>query len=167
MVIGRPVHHRRENLRDLAVLVGFSEARAGPARALAGLVLDRTIAKHQMRKIDRPLVRRRIGAGRHVAHVAQCAGVRDLLEVFRLYVFERFARARIDQIEQARKRITKPVASAAAMADLEDPAHLGIELLPIIEIGILPIDDVAIARLVGHATSSRLGGLTAVPRKSV
>ena len=66
--------------RERAVAVGLAEFAARPAHA-PFLVLDRAVAQHDMREIEIEFVRRHIGALRHEAHVAQRAGIGDLLVI--------------------------------------------------------------------------------------
>ena len=63
----------------------------------------------------------------------------------------------IDQIEQAREGIAEIEAAPAAVTDVEDAPHLGVELLGVGEVGIAPVDRVARGRFkaafAGHAVN--------------
>ncbi len=65
----------------------------------------------------------------------------------------------VDQREQARKRIAQIEAPPAAMTDVEDAPHLGVELRGIREIGVAPIECVARGRFkaafAGHGLELR------------
>ena len=153
-----PVHDRRKSAREPAVAVGLRKlpGRAGvaPARAAVGS----PVAQHEMGKIDVPLVRRRVGAHGHEAHVAERAGIRDRLEAGGVHGIE-LARLRlIDQVEQPRERITEIEAASAAVADVEDPPGLPLERLGVVELGVSPVYGMAEGRaLVGHRVGEIIG----------
>ena len=62
-------------------------------------------------------------------------------------MFDIFLGAGIDQVEQAREGIAEIEATPAAVTDVEDPAHLRIQLRRIGEVRILPADDLAGGRV--------------------
>ena len=76
----RPIGGAGDESRELAVAVGLGQFAVGEGYAVL-LRLDGAIAQDQMRKVDVEFMRRHIGAFRHEAHVAERAGVDDLLEI--------------------------------------------------------------------------------------
>jgi hypothetical protein len=137
-----PVGDRGDQTGELAVAVGLGQFASGEGNALV-LRLDRTIPQHQMGEVEIEVVRRHIRAFGHVAHVAQRAGIDDRLELFRFDVVN-FARlGGVDHVEQAGETVAQIEAAPAAMADVEYPAQLGIQLRLVIEIRILPVDGMA------------------------
>ena len=109
------------------------------------------MAQHEVRKIDVPLVRRRVGAHGHEAHVAERAGVHDRLEAGGI---DRIQLARfgfVNQVEQAREGIAEAEAAPAAVADVEDAARLLLQRCAVVEFGVSPVYRMAEGRaLVGH-----------------
>ena len=99
-----------------------------------------------MREIEIEIVRRHIGALRQEAHVAQRAGVDDALEIAGLYVVQ-LARRGVRQIEKPREGIAQIEAAAAAVANVEYAAQFRVELLFVVEIGVLPVHRMADRRL--------------------
>ena len=102
--------------------VGVGELAVDEADALLAR-LHRAVAQHEMGKIDRPLVRRHIGALGHEAHVAERAGLLDLGVVLLLHAVDFAGRAVVDQVEQPREGIAQVEAAAAAVTDVEDALH--------------------------------------------
>ena len=85
--------------------------------------LNRLGPQHQMRKIKIPGVGRHIRALGHVADVAEVALVDHLPVFFLRHAIHLTGRALINQIKEPRKRIAEAHATAAAMADVENPFH--------------------------------------------
>ena len=104
---------------------------------------DRAVAQHQMREIERPFVRRHVGALGHEAHVAERAGLFDLGVILLLHAVDFAGRTVVDQVEQPREGIAQIEAAPAAVADVEDPLHLRFERLLVPEPRVLPIHGVA------------------------
>ena len=157
VALAAPIRERRHKPRQRAVAVGFSEFAARPAHP-ALLVLDRAVAQHDMRKIEIEFVRRHVGALRHEAHVAQRAGIGDLLVIADRHAVEFAGRRIVDQIEQARERVAQIEAAPAAVTDVEDAPHLRLGLLPVGEVRVLPRDHMARRRFetaFAHAIASR------------
>ena len=119
------IDHRRHkrNTREPAHQIGGTENPVASTRfSLA--VLDRLGTKHQVREIDIPLVRRHIGAFRHITHVTKVAMVDDV-PVNRLGNAINFHRIRlVDSVEQGRKSVAQIEAATAAMANVEDTLKL-------------------------------------------
>ena len=92
-----------------------------------------------MRKVDVELMRRHIGALRHEAHVAEGAGVDDLLEVRARDRVELAAFRFVDEIEQPREGVAQIETAPARVTNIENPAHFRVELRIVIEIGAAPI----------------------------
>ena len=117
-----------------AVAVGVGELAVDKADAVLAR-LDRAMTQHQMREIDRPFVRRHVGALGHEAHVAKRAGLFDLGVVRLLHAVDFAGRAVVDQVEQPREGVAQIEAAAAAVADVEDALHLRFERLLVPEPG--------------------------------
>ncbi len=77
---GNPVRDRRNVARQPSVAIRFCELLNREVRTLDA-AFSRTIAKHQVGKVEVELVRWDIWAFRHKAHVAQGAGINDSLVV--------------------------------------------------------------------------------------
>src|SRR5207248_9554670 len=103
---------------------------------------DGAIAQHDMREIDIEFVRRDVRALRHEAHVAERAGVGDLLIIGDCDAIELARIGIVYKIEQARERVAQIEAAAAAVADVEDAPHLRLGLGPVEEVRVFPGDDV-------------------------
>ena len=153
----RPAHGRRRirfvhelhddrDRRKLADSIGAGQY----AIAISGLPVRERLclaAQHQLRKIDVPWMRRHIGTLRHEAEVAQIALIDDLPEIFLCDAVHFHRLAVVDEVEQRGKRAAQRYATAAAVTDIEDPLHLVVERLFVIEIGIAPIERVARRRI--------------------
>ena len=148
---GAPVHCRRKGAGDAAVLVRLGEPPGCGGVAPACAAVGGPMAQHEMGKVDVPLVRRRVRAHGHEAHVAERAGVHDRLEARGL---DRIQLARfgfVNQVEQARKGVAEAEAAPATVADVEDAARLPLQRLAVVEIGVSPVYGMAEGRaLVGH-----------------
>jgi len=101
------------------------------------------VAQEKMGKVHLPGMRRHVRTFRHKAHVAKRAGFGDLGKILGLHAFDVFARIVVDQFEETREGIAKIEAAPAAMTDLEDPAHLGVELGGIVKFLVSPCDRMA------------------------
>ncbi len=134
----RPIDRARDQRRPFTVSIGVGERTIGGGHALL-LRLDRAIAQDEMRKVDIEFMRRHIGALRHEAHVAERAGVHDFLEIRAGDGVEFAALRLVDEVEQPRKGIAQIETAPAGMTDIEHPAHFGVELRLVIEIGAAPI----------------------------
>ena len=139
VALAAPIRQRREKARQCSVAVGLAQFAARPADPPL-FVLDRPVAQHDMRKIEVEFVRRHIRALGHEAHVAQRAGVGDLLVVADRHAVELAGRRIVDQLEQARERIAQIEAAPAAVTDVEDAPHLRFGLAAVGKIRILPPD---------------------------
>ena len=73
-------------------------------------------------------MRRHVWALGHEAHVAQRAGIDDLLEIGASATPSTSPIGGVDQIEQPRKAVAQIEAAPAAVTDVEHPAHLRVEL---------------------------------------
>src|SRR5690606_3738352 len=104
-------------------------------------------SQHQVRKVDVPLVRRHVRTFRHVAHVAQVAVVDDLPVRLARYRIDLARVGLVDRVEQRRERVAQAEAAPAAMADIEDPLHLGIERLVVGELRRAPCERIAHRRV--------------------
>src|SRR5262249_23897963 len=133
-----PNRPRRHVFRQLAIAVGLAELTPGETHP-ALFELDRAVAQDHMREIDIELVRRHVRAFRHEAHVAERAGIGDLLILSGRHRIELTGLGIVDQIEETRKGVTQVEAAAPAVTDVEDAAHLRFGLAPIDEIRILPL----------------------------
>ena len=110
--------------------------------AQAGISLfeiHRLGAQHQVRKVDIPLVRRRVRAFRHEAEVAQVAVVDHFPVILLVDPVHLHCRRLVDQVEQRRKRVAQADATAAAVAEVEDPLHLLEQGLLVVEVGVFPV----------------------------
>jgi len=135
----RPVGQTRGERRQLAVAVGLAQLRRhGAALAVAQLGCAR--AQHEVREVQVEFVRRHVGAFDHEAHVAQRAGVHDLLEVGAVDRIELAGLGLVDQVEQRREGIAEVEAAPAAVTDVEDPAQLRLDLVRVGEVRIPPVD---------------------------
>jgi len=84
-------------------------------------------------------MRRDIGAFRHEAHVAECAGIGDRLETFavdRIQFAIGAASMRSNRRGNESQRLKQ---RAAAVTNIEHPPHFGVELCFVIEIRVLPV----------------------------
>jgi hypothetical protein len=135
------VHHDGD-AGKLAVQVGGGQELL---RRLDGalLVLDGLGAQHQVRKVQLPGVRRRVRALGHVAQVAQVALVHHLGVVGLGHAVHFTVGRGVHQIEEIGKALAQAHAAAAAVADVEDPLHLGQGLALVVEIRVLPVDGMA------------------------
>ena len=97
------------------------------------------MTQHEMGEIERPFVRRHIGALGHETHVAERAGFLDLRVVFLLHAVELAGRTIVDQIEQPREGVAEIEAATAPVTDVEDALHFLFEGRLVPEPGILPI----------------------------
>lgn len=114
---------------------------------VAGAEMDGLGAQHQVREIEVPLMRRHVGALRHVAEVAEVAVLDDLPVVFLLDAVD-FHRFRvIDKVEQRGEGLAEADAAAAAVADVEDALHLVVERRFVVKGGVLPVERMAGGRL--------------------
>jgi hypothetical protein len=104
VAIAGPVGERCDFAGELAVAVGAGQL-ALRKRHAAFLLLNRSITQHQVREIDIELVRWHIGALRHEAHVAERAGVGDLLKGGLWHAIQFAGRRGVDQVKEARKRV--------------------------------------------------------------
>src|SRR5271169_727899 len=77
---------------------------------------------------------------RHEAHVAERAGIGDLVVIAHRDRIEFSSCGAVDQIEQPRERIAQIEAPPAGVTDVPDPAHLRFGLRPIGELRIVPRD---------------------------
>ena len=68
---------------------------------------------------------------KHMSHSVQASMTLAKSSLFRPVHF--FGRAVVDQIEQARKGIAQIEAAAAAMTDVEDAPHFGVQLLRVVK----------------------------------
>ncbi|MDX1711061.1 MAG: DUF3483 domain-containing protein [Rhodovibrionaceae bacterium] len=160
LVLGRagPVRQPRDDAGQLAVAVGLGELLGQAFLGQAVMALGRAVAQHQVREVDVELVRRHIGTRHHEAHVAERAAVDHLLEILGVDGVELHGLGLVDQVEEGREGIAEIEAAAAAVTDVEDPAQLLVELLEVIEVGVLPVDRVADRRIqaaFGHGGVSR------------
>ena len=135
--VGGPVGERRQGAAQLAVAIGLGEF-ASQAFRLAALQFGIAVAQHEMGKIEIERMRRHVGAFGHEAHVAERAGLHHRGEIRALYALDLTAGRGIHQIEQPGKTVAEIEAAPAAVADVEDPAHLFVELHRIGEIRIQP-----------------------------
>src|SRR5262249_11838450 len=113
-----------------------------PEANLLFLKLDRLGAQHEMREIDVPGMRRHVRTLGHVAHVAQVALVHHLPEVLLGHTVDLQRRARVDEVEQRRKRGAEIDAAPAAVTYAEDALELGGEPRFVVEIRRAPSDGV-------------------------
>ena len=121
-------------MRPFLVRLGEPPGCGGVAPACAAVGSPMT--QHEMGKVDVPLVRRRVRAHGHEAHVAERAGVHDRLEARGV---DRIQLARfgfVNQVEQARKGVAEAEAAPAAVADVEDAARFPLQRLAVVEIGV-------------------------------
>src|SRR5207248_57504 len=100
-----------------------------------------------MGKIEVEGVRRHVRAFGHETEIAERAGLDDGGEVLALHPLDFAAGRSIHQIEQPGKAVAEIEAAPAAMTDIEDPAHLRIELGGIGELRIRPGKRVAGGRV--------------------
>jgi hypothetical protein len=135
---------------------GNAGQRADQIRRAQDLVAQRRLTvlerldlrpQHQVREIDVPLVRRHVGAFRHVAHVAEVAVLDDLPVRLLRHLVHLAARRGVDGVEQRRERVAEAEAAAAAVADVEHALELFVERRRIGELRRTPIDGVARRRL--------------------
>ena len=63
---------------------------------------------------------------KHMSHSVQASMTCG--KFFALHAIEFFGRTVVDQVEQAREGVAQIEAAAAAMTDIEHPAHFGVEL---------------------------------------
>src|SRR5690606_3583961 len=75
-------------------------------------------------------------------HVAERAGINDRLEIFRGNRIQLFGFGGVDQVKQPRERIAQIEAAATAVADVEHTAQLVVQFLLVVEIRIIPVDNV-------------------------
>ena len=144
--VGRPVGDAGNRGGQLAVAVGLGDLAKHEGGALL-LPLDGAVAQHQMREIQVEFVRWHIGALGQEAHVAQRAGIHDRLEIHRADGIQLTRFGFVDQVEQPGEAVAQIEAAAAAMADVENPAQLLVELRLVIEIRVGPGQRVAGRRL--------------------
>ena len=142
VLIRRPIRHRRQATHQRSVAVHLRQLPRGEA-GLAVARLHHAVAQEKMGKVHLPGMRRHVRTFGHEAHVAKRAGFGDLGEILGLYAFDVFGRIVVDQLEQTREGIAKIEAAPAAMTDLEDPAHLGLEPGRIVKFLALPCDRMA------------------------
>jgi hypothetical protein len=79
-IVGEGIGERRQHAGSLAVAVGLGQLTIDLV-VLTLLQFSRTVAQHEMRDVERPFVRRHIGAFGHEAQITERAGVDDLLIV--------------------------------------------------------------------------------------
>src|SRR5262249_27806994 len=127
----RPIGQWRDGIAELAVAIGPRELARHAVAALAAGELGIAVAQHQMREVEIELMRRHVGTFGHEAEVAERAGLDHAREVLALHVMQLAAGGLVDEIEQPREAVAEIEAAPAAMADVEDPAHLRVELLRI------------------------------------
>ena len=125
----RPVHEARDRAGgEAAETVGIAEdALAECDAALAHFRQLR--AEHEPWKIDRELVRRRVGA-LHVAELALVAEVDDLVHLDgreRADLAAAGLLVPVDRVEERRERRAVVEAHPAGVADVEDAAELGVD----------------------------------------
>src|SRR3546814_6267182 len=90
---------------------------------------------------------RHVRATHHEAHVAEGAGVDDLLVVRLGDSVELAGLGVVDEVEEAREGIAEIEATPAAVADVEDALRLGVQLFPVVEVRVVPLDRVAHRRV--------------------
>ncbi len=127
---------------DSALQLGIAEQLVAEL-ALALFELHGLGPQHQVREVERPLVRRHVGTLGLVAQVAQVALVDDLPVVVLGHTVHLHGLGLIDQVEQRGVGVAQRYAAAAAVADVEDPLHLFEEFLLVVEVGVLPVEGVA------------------------
>src|SRR3546814_6737138 len=72
--------------------------------------------------------------------VAEGAGVDDLLVVRLGDSVELAGLGVVDEVEEAREGIAEIEATPAAVADVEDALRLGVQLFPVVEVRVVPLD---------------------------
>jgi hypothetical protein len=100
-----------------------------------------------VREVEVEFMGRHIRAAHHEAHVAERAGVDHRLVVGLVDTVEFAGFRLVDEVEEAREGVAEIEAAAAAVADVEDTLDLGVQLVPVVEVGIVPIDRVAHRRV--------------------
>ena len=167
LLIARPVGERGDRARQPAVAVGLGELDPGEA-GLAGAMLDRPVAQHELGEIDVELMRRHIGAFGHEAHVAQGAGVDHRLEIGAVHRIQLAAVRLVDEVEQAGKAVTQVETATTCMTDVEHPPELVIERVGVVERRVAPIERMARrgfqAAFSHDANSKKQSGVRAGPR---
>ena len=100
-----------------------------------------------MGKVDVELMRRHIGTGHHEAEIAKRAGIDYWLVVGLRDAIEFTGFRLVDQIKEPRKGIAQVEAAPTAMADVEHPLELGIDLIHVVVVRIVPVDPVTGRRI--------------------
>jgi hypothetical protein len=103
-LVGRPVGERGDERAEPARRVGVRKLALDEADAVLAR-LHRAMAQHQVRKVERPFVRRHVGALGHEAHVAERAGLLDFGVLLFRHAIELAGRTVVDQVEQPRKGV--------------------------------------------------------------
>ena len=142
VLVARPVGEARGEGAEPTGAIGVGELGLDEVDALLAR-LHGAMAQHEMGEVERPFVRRHVGALGHEAHVAERAGFLDLGVVLLLDAIELAGRAVVYQVEQAREGIAEIEAAPAAVTDVEDALHLLLERLLIPEPRVLPVQGMA------------------------
>ena len=106
-------------------------------------MLDGPVAQHEMREIQVEFMRRHVGALGHETHVAERAGVDHGLERGAMDAVELAAVGLVDEVEQQREAVAQIEAATTTVANVENPAELGIEFIAVVEFGVTPRDRMA------------------------
>ena len=125
------VHHDG-NAGELAVHAGAGKELLC-RRHVAILVLDGLGAKHEVRKVQLPRMRRRVRALRRVAQVAQITLVDHAPVGFFLDAVHFTVVSGVHLIEERREALAQAHTAAAAVADVEHTFQLGQRLALVVE----------------------------------
>ena len=131
---------------ELAHQIGAGEHLVAQLRAVL-LVSEGLALQHQVRKVDVPRMRRRVGALGHEAQVAEVAFVHDLPVILLVHAVDFHGGRFIDEIEQRGKGVAQVHAAPAAMTQVEDALHLLQQRLLVIEGGVPPFHRMTLRRL--------------------
>src|SRR3546814_19857255 len=143
------IRRRPKSTRNDTLLPNTTHVRSGGAVGHGQLVeaeggavalpVSRAVEQHEVREVEVEVMGRHIGAAHHEAHVAEGAGIDHRLVVGPVDAVELAGRRLVDQVEEARKGIAEIEAAPAAVADVEDALALRVQLLPFIEVRIVPL----------------------------
>ena len=138
--------HNHRNRRQFAEAVGAGQ-QAIPKTRLATFELLGLGAKHQVREVHVPRMRRHVRTLGHVADVAQIALVDDFFVIGLGDAIDLAGLAFVDQVEKRRKRVAQAHAATASVTDVEDPFEFLVDGLAIVVPGVVPVDGVPCRRL--------------------
>jgi len=155
------VHERRCERADSAEQIGARRQLARERDALALRPRD-LLAPHQRRKVDVPLVRRRVGAVVE-AEPAVEAELVDRIEA-RGGDARHLVGRRVDELEELRKRRAQRQAAPALVAHLSDPVQLAVERTGVGVGGVLEVQGAGavLGRVDLHRRTPRSGGATLI-----